>query len=261
MSKDVGDFTESPSLHNTTPGGNISPISPFDEDGERVDEWIEKLLSGPLPAELADSPPTNTTGGISSEMFSNDLGSPSIIMTATTTSTGGMSTQMFANDLGSPLTTTTTGGISSEMFSDDLGGLGIRSNSGSGSGSSSHGWENGTVDNECGVVDSNLSYLGSGFPFAASGASLYPVTRKPVIPPANGNGVHIPPVDLKNLLIRCKLIWTSMFVLYLTSTYSGNIAVYHVVLSGSALGIPEGNFHVGFNMVLTNLDTRCGTFF
>jgi len=141
-------------------------------DTQTVDEWIEKLLSGPLPVDQTPSPSYIKAGDIDS------------------------ADHMFRKDIDAEV----SGGLSNVSSSHSIS---------SGSRSSSQGWEDVESDQ---VVESMkiTSYSGrnNSFAFASPARNKeIGVVRKrswskPIIPPVI-NSNNISPVDLPNLLIRC----------------------------------------------------------
>ena len=140
-------------------------------DTQTVDEWIEKLLSGPLPVDQTPSP---------SYIKADDIDSAD---------------RMFKKDIDADV----IGGFSNVSSSHSIS---------SGSRSSSQGWED--VESDQVVESMNItSYSGKNNSFAfaspARNKEIGDVRKrswsKPIIPPVI-NSNNISPVDLPNLLIR-----------------------------------------------------------
>lgn len=185
MAKELGDLighgSSSPSSSTFPTGLSNAPLllSPSEEcNNSSTEEWFENMLNGPPPVELTDIPGTTGIGGDeSAKKFTKDLCDfdPQSIISGTNAD-GDQSIKKITEDLCdiNPQSTSSVSGTT-------------------------QAWES-EVDhnNESEVGESNMLFLlNNNFPaIASSEGSLYSVL------PSNGNGVHIPPVDLTNLLIR-----------------------------------------------------------
>ena len=203
MAKELGDLighdssSPSPPPPLTFPTGlSNSPLllSPSEEcNNSSAEEWFENLLNGPLPVELANIPGTEIGGDQSAENFTKDL---------------------CDFDPQSIISGPNAGGDQSfKKFTEGLSNFDPQSTS-SASGTT-QGWDNNgcktwesEVDQESQIGEYNMPFLlNNNFPaIANSEGLLYSVLSKEGGVsgnlPSNGHRVHIPPVDLTNLLIR-----------------------------------------------------------
>ena len=203
MAKELGDLighdssSPSPPPPLTFPTGlSNSPLllSPSEEcNNSSAEEWFETLLNGPLPVELANIPGTAIGGDQSAKKFTKDL---------------------CDFDPQSIISGTNAGGDQSiEKFTEGVCNIDPQSTSsasGTTQGCENNGcktWES-EVDQESQIGECNMPFLlNNNFPaIANSEGLLYSVLSKEGGVngnlPSNGNRVHIPPVDLTNLLIR-----------------------------------------------------------
>ena len=204
MAKELGDLIGHDSSSPSPPppsltfptGLSNSPLllSPSEEcNNSSAEEWFETLLNGPLPVELANIPGTAIGGDQSAKKFTEDL---------------------CDFDPQSIISGTNAGGDQSiEKFTEGVCNFDPQSTSsasGTMQGCENNGcktWES-EVDQESQIGECNMPFLlNNNFPaIANSEGLLYSVLSKEGGVngnlPSNGNRVHIPPVDLTNLLIR-----------------------------------------------------------
>ena len=203
MAKELGDLIGHDSLSPSPPPPLTYPtglsnssllLSPSEEcNNLSAEEWFENLLNAPPPVELANIPGTALGGDQSAEKFTKDICDfdPQSFMSGTNTG-GDQSIEKFTEGLCNfdPQSTSSTSGTT-------------------------QGWENNgcktwesEVDHESEIGECNMPFLlNNNFPaIASSDGLLYSVLYKEGGVsgnlPSNDNRVHIPPVDLTNLLIR-----------------------------------------------------------
>jgi hypothetical protein len=194
MAKELGDLI-SYDLPQVPVAENSNPEFQCEEDGGGVDSWIDEILSGPLPEELRDSTDAKA------ELGYKHAQSP------------GEPCSHVASGLG--CSTAWTDGKHKESEVTECQSAYAYPDS------SLSPMESGNSAADALHYTLSLSPAESGL---CPDALLYPealangyITSKPVDPSSTGNGAHIPPVDLTNLLLRF-VFWSSIMHIHVLAT-------------------------------------------